>query len=185
MDRLKFRLDKNLSVLSEVLLKYALQKDGVIFPKEVLADKNGKPYIDGIFFNISHSNEYVAVAISDKEVGCDIEKITDINSDIAKRYFSPKEYEKIIACESEEEKKILFFRLWTLKESFLKAIGLGLNQPLNSFTINFEKEITVTQNITEKDYSFYEYNGIKDYSLSICTLQKSVEFIRVDTKDIL
>mgnify|MGYP003335917736 CR=1 FL=1 len=83
VDRLKFSEDKRLSIMAEILLKYALEKERIAFPKKILESEYGKPYIDGIHFNISHSKEYVVVAVSKEEVGCDIEKVTNINLNIA------------------------------------------------------------------------------------------------------
>ncbi|MBQ0099626.1 MAG: 4'-phosphopantetheinyl transferase superfamily protein [Firmicutes bacterium] len=180
VDRLRFDVDKRLSIMAEVLLKYALKNEGIEL-KKILIDKNGKPYINEIHFNISHSNNYVALAISKEEVGCDIEKITDINLDIAKRYFSDEEYKEIMACENREK---LFFRYWTLKESFLKAIGYGLNKPLDSFTIKIGKEITIEQNLVKDNFYFFEYKTVKDYAFSVCSKEREIEFFNLNVKDI-
>lgn len=181
---LKNEEDKRLSIMAEVLLKYAFKKEGITLPLKISTNECGKPYIEGIYFNISHSFDYVAVAVSNEEVGVDIEKITDRNFGIAKRFFSKKEYEDINSVKDEKDRKKLFFRYWTIKESFLKAIGYGLNKPLNAFTVNLKKKITVTQDIVNENFYFCEYKRIKNYALSVCSLETQVEFFRVQKREI-
>lgn len=184
VDRLKFFEDKRLSTMAEVLLKYALEKEGITFPKKILVSESGKPYIDEIYFNISHSKEYVAVAVSKEEVGCDIEKIAEVNLDIAKRFFNTAEYNKIISLKNGRKRKKLFYRYWTIKESFVKAVGCGLNKPLDSFSIDLDKKIAVSQDGIEGDFCFAEFKRIKGYALSVCSKVKEVEFYRATAKKI-
>ena len=75
-----------------------------------------------IFFSVSHSGEKVIVMFSDKEIGCDIEKIGKPNFEISKRFFSENENSLLKNIKSEEEKTRMFYRLWTLKESYLLKI---------------------------------------------------------------
>lgn len=87
---------------------------------------HGKPFVDGIEFNISHSGELLAMAFrSDAAVGVDIEEENPRLHvrEIAERFFAPEEaasLQRLPSCESE------FYRLWTAKEAVLKAAGLGL-----------------------------------------------------------
>ncbi|MBO4411189.1 MAG: 4'-phosphopantetheinyl transferase superfamily protein [Lachnospiraceae bacterium] len=70
-----------------------------------------KPYLIDLpdfHFNISHSGEYVMLAAADREVGCDIEKIARYDLRVAKRFFTPEEYECIAAAPPEEQKERFF-----------------------------------------------------------------------------
>jgi 4'-phosphopantetheinyl transferase len=99
--------------------------------------EKGKPHIGNltdVHYNISHSGHYVVCAVSSKELGIDVERIRKVNLRIAERFFSPSEIHDLMAVE-EENRMQYFITLWTIKESYLKAIGRGLTQHLNSFTI--------------------------------------------------
>ena len=66
-------------------------------------------------------------------MGADIEKVRNVNLRIAKRFFSKSECAALDAQEDSLKKRDLF-RIWTLKESFVKAVGTGMHTALNSFS---------------------------------------------------
>ena len=135
VDKFKFLKDKKLSILSEVLLKIAFDTLNINSSFNYKYNKQGKPYLEdigNIKFNISHSGEYVICLVSNDEVGCDIEEIKDINLNIANKFFYNTEYTNIF---NSSNKIDTFYRYWTLKESFIKSVGLGLSLDLNSFEI--------------------------------------------------
>ena len=89
--------------------------------------------LDDIYFNISHSGEWVICAISDCELGVDVEKIQkNIPNWI---YIFSEAEQQMIRKWNGLERAELFYKFWTLKESYIKAVGLGLNMPMNSFSI--------------------------------------------------
>ncbi len=95
---------------------------------------HGKPYVDGLRFNLSHSGARALIALTrDFEVGADIElprpRRTD---DIARRFFAPGEIARLFAA---PDRAAEFFRLWTCKEAFLKATGEGLSRSTRSYEI--------------------------------------------------
>lgn len=167
IDTLKQKKDKVLSLAGAILLKYAL-KENNINNFDYNYNENNKPYLKDVFFNKSHSGNYVICALSDSEIGIDIEKIENFNIKIAKRFFTKNEYEFINSKQTDKEKEDVFFRLWTLKESFVKATGTGLSFPLNKFEINIENGITINQNYDNKKYYFSEISDIPNYKISIC-----------------
>lgn len=175
-DKLIFRKDKMLSLAADALLKKALSDKGI---KDFTLEygKNGKPYISDtdIYFNLSHSENTVMCAVSDMEIGCDAEKVTDIDLEIAKRFFHRAEYEILAEC-TDTEKCDMFFRLWTLKESFVKSTGLGMELPMNSFCIDINKDkISVLQNVSQEKYYFKEYNLNDGYKYAVCSLSEQFE----------
>lgn len=101
---------------------------------------NGKPHIkdSDIAFNVSHSAEWVLIAIGyARAIGVDIEKIKQkINiAAIAKRYFSPEEQSAIQAA---DDPCTLFFELWTRKEAYVKACGSTLFSELKQMSVPVE-----------------------------------------------
>lgn len=100
----------------------------------------GKPALEsehGLRFNLSHSNEVALLAVTlSAELGVDVEQIrADFASeDIAQRFFSRTEVETFNALPKEEQ-VAAFFRCWTRKEAYIKAIGKGLSQPLDAFDV--------------------------------------------------
>ena len=105
----------------------------------------GKPVLDGehressLRFNASHSGDWAAYAfVQDHEIGVDVEHIkADFEAEgIAERFFSALEVQTLYAL-ADEEKPAAFFRCWTRKEAYIKAIGSGLSHPLDSFDVTF------------------------------------------------
>ena len=175
--RFRFPKDRRLSLGAELLLRKALQELGAA--RQDLSytyGENGKPFLSGLpglHFNLSHSGERVMCAVSGGEVGCDIEQMRDVDLKIARRYFFHGEYERIAAAATEAERADLFFRYWTLKESFLKATGRGLSLPLDAFQIVLpprggESEISVVQSVDRRAYRFQEFHTGSAYRCAVC-----------------
>jgi len=80
--------------------------------------------------NISHSGEYVVLAVSRHELGVDIETLGLYKDKLARRCCTEEEYIWLQTQRSEA-----FFRLWTGKESLMKATGLGFALPAGSFSV--------------------------------------------------
>ena len=181
--RCRFEKDKLLSVGAWALLCYALEREG-IDARELSFDVScdGKPYIakGEACFNLSHSGTLVMCAVSNSELGCDLEKIKDADMDIAERFFHENEYALIKNEADAERRKALFFRLWTLKESYVKATGRGLREPLSSFEISLSERISVTTEEGLQKLFFAEYTGAPGYAVSVCTHDGSTEFSEVD-----
>jgi 4'-phosphopantetheinyl transferase len=99
----------------------------------------GKPRLAGdgqVHFNLSHCEERAVLAVSDAELGIDLERERPIEHvDLAKRYFHPNEVAAITASRDEAAQRRAFFRVWTLKEAVVKALGTGLSTPLDSFEV--------------------------------------------------
>ncbi len=161
--------DRKLSILSSLLLDKALKKHD-LSERDMKYTFNayGKPYFanaEDLHFSISHSGEYAMVVLSDKEIGCDIQQIKDINLSIADRFFTAEE-RKYVKCTEN------FFRIWTLKESFIKTVGKGLAIPLNSFTIKGLKTDKPYCEYEGKIYRFKEFDNINGYCIAVCKEEK-------------
>jgi len=101
----------------------------------------GKPVLvsnEGVDFNLTHSGDYALIAIArGRKVGVDVERIRKgISSNvIARQYFSKAEVAELQALPI-EEREVAFFTCWTRKEAYIKAQGLGLSLPLESFDVS-------------------------------------------------
>jgi 4'-phosphopantetheinyl transferase len=102
----------------------------------------GKPYLasgQGPEFSVSHSHSWALYGIArGREIGVDLERIGKPSLDhegVAKRFFSPAEAAYLMSLPPEMRAES-FFRLWTLKEAYLKARGEGLRIPLASFEVS-------------------------------------------------
>ncbi|MBD8840917.1 4'-phosphopantetheinyl transferase superfamily protein [Paenibacillus sp. CFBP 13594] len=128
------------SVLGEILTRVTLSKLTGLRPAELSFTHNsyGKPSLShhsDVPFNVSHSGNWIAlISGGTDELGVDVEKIAPIDMQIAERFFSPKE-SQFLAAEPDDRRLETFYRLWTLKESYIKAVGMGLSIPLDSFAI--------------------------------------------------
>ncbi|MBO4350503.1 MAG: 4'-phosphopantetheinyl transferase superfamily protein [Proteobacteria bacterium] len=138
IQKYRFIREKALSLgagllLNEGLQRFACNDNPPQFP--IRLNDYGKPYLanGACFFNLSHSHQKVMAIFAQTEVGCDIERVTDSNDDLVKALFDPNE-KALYACTPEDKKNELFFRIWTARESFLKAIGRGLADPVPEFS---------------------------------------------------
>jgi 4'-phosphopantetheinyl transferase len=91
----------------------------------------------GITFNVSHSGEIALLAFARRrEIGVDVEQVRE-NRDleaIARRFFSTNEQEQLFALPV-DERPAAFYRCWTRKEAYIKAVGDGLSLPLSQFDV--------------------------------------------------
>ncbi len=141
-----------------------------ILPRNVRIDYTplGKPKLytpnnkQNLEFNITHSGEIMLVALTtDRNVGIDIERIRPMvdMSRMIELYFSAREIEELSSY-NESERMTAFFCGWTRKEAFLKAIGEGLQFPLDKIDVSWDSEETRPSLLIPA-----ELNGLSDYHL--------------------
>jgi 4'-phosphopantetheinyl transferase len=110
---------------------------------EFAASTDGKPYLadaPGLEFNLSDSGGLALVAVTqDRAVGVDVEQLRDDASllDVADRFFSPHEVRCLRGVDPAGQ-LAAFFRIWTRKEAYIKALGEGLGHDLASFDVSLE-----------------------------------------------
>lgn len=109
-------------------------------------------------FNISHTDNFIVCALArEYDLGVDVEYLQRNNDilSIADRYFSPQEVEELFSLPDDASKRSRFFDYWTLKESYIKAWGLGLAIPLNHFSFHIHDSPSEPQLIkTDIELSF-------------------------------
>ena len=155
--------DKKSALISEVLLRYILKENNLEY--QVRYNEYGKPLVKGINFNISHSGEWVVIAVSNKKVGIDIEK--NIDDLVGMEIFSSNEKEYINRGKADGYLERTT-EIWTKKESYLKYLGVGLYKELNSFSaISSSGEVVdagkIINNVFIKTMSFKD-----NYKVSVC-----------------
>jgi 4'-phosphopantetheinyl transferase len=113
---------------------------------ELTCRPKGKPILrdsSRIDFNASHSGEMALYAFTvGCEVGIDVEKIRKLDEpeSIATRFFSMAEASELLSL-TPEQRGPAFFRCWTRKEAYVKAIGEGLSIPLDCFQVTLLPEV--------------------------------------------
>jgi 4'-phosphopantetheinyl transferase len=114
------------------------------------ATQHGKPFLDPTFdthFNLSHSGELAILAIGATELGADVELIRPLENfeNVATGFFSEREVAELHRYPAPERLRA-FYRCWTRKEAYIKAIGEGLSIPLGSFVVSLaEKEAALLE----------------------------------------
>ncbi len=163
--------DRNLSAGASYLLSLALAKHG-IDEKSVgyVYNSCGKPRLadyPDISFSLSHSGSMAMCALTGSgEVGCDIESPSHHGFAAAKRFFCRSEYLYVTESADPEGE---FRRLWTLKESYIKALGTGLKTALSSFEIIPSKPPHIKGN---DKYHFAEFL-VSGYSAAVCCTDRT------------
>lgn len=119
-----------------------------------------------VLYNFSHSGDYAlcTIAVGDdaqNQLGCDIEEVGRNRGAIAERYFTAEE-------QAED-----FYRIWVLKESFMKATRMGMKLPMNAFSFAFDENdrpyLKKQPEQFPKQYYFKEYFVKElDYKIAVC-----------------
>ena len=140
--RFHFQKDRNRYIAShgclrDVLARYLGCELGQL---NFSTNEYGKPALDGhnLEFNLSHSGDFALIAVTrERNIGVDVERIrADMeHENIASRFFSPNEVSELRALPP-EQMELAFFHCWTRKEAYIKAQGLGLSLPLESFDVS-------------------------------------------------
>lgn len=142
---------------------------------ELTFNKYGKPSVgNGIHFNISHTRGFVCCAVSDVPVGIDAEYIRKTDPALINKVCSASEKEAIL---SSDDVCSEFFKYWTLKESYIKMLGVGLSFPLNkiNFDLSGEKPIS---NAVDAAFDITFIDGVP---LALCRKNKlcKIETVRL------
>lgn len=147
--RIRIESEQRRSAAVGLLLEYGLRQRGYSLVCDhgfqklgISRETYGKPYLTGteqLFFNLSHSGSYAAAVFSDEPVGIDVERVRPADMALAKRFFAAEEYAALRAVSDERDMggrlDREFIRLWTRKESYIKAVGEGMHLPLADFSV--------------------------------------------------
>ncbi|MBN8583054.1 MAG: 4'-phosphopantetheinyl transferase superfamily protein [Anaerolineae bacterium] len=141
-DHFHFEVDKNRFIVAHGVLRKILGHYLHCDPAELTFSLNqyGKPSLvnSAVEFNLSHSGDFALIAVTQgRKVGVDVERIRQgISSHvIAQQYFSKSEVAELQSLPLQQRERA-FFTCWTRKEAYIKAQGLGLSLPLESFDVS-------------------------------------------------
>ena len=161
--------DRKRSVLAFVLLQHALREEyGITEVPEFVYNEFGKPSLPNmpIHFSLSHCKDAVTCAVSDYNIGIDVESIVPYNPDVARRVCTAGELKML---EQSSNKDVEFIKLWTVKEAISKYEGMGLS--LQFLEIDTSRYATDTQVCYDKNYCITicgEINNVDFIKLSVC-----------------
>lgn len=168
------------SLLGELVIRYAVFLKSRCSNKVIKISNKGKPnllYPKDIHFNISHSRDWVLGGIAEAPIGIDIE-FNEWNRNyekIAERFFTETEQKYVFSSKSIACKVSRFYKIWTLKESYLKADGRGLLLPMTSFSIiPYQKDITIKTDNPIKNCRFYSCRLEGNYSIAVCSINDEI-----------
>ncbi len=151
--RFHFPRDQRRYLVTRVLVRQVLASYVNVPPQGLVFEVNeyGRPTIANspavhadVRFNISHTDGLIVVGIArGREIGVDVENVrAEALTDIAHRFFATTEVEQLRQLPREQQSS-RFFELWTFKEAYVKARGMGLSLPLHKFAFNCTANATV------------------------------------------
>lgn len=145
--RQKVKQNADNMLVGAVLAKYMLLKLFRIpfSTQHISYGRYGKPYLrdyPNAQFNISHSGQFVACAVSDCPIGVDIQEIVPYRRDVAKRVFNLEELSQI---ESSPDPSAEFTKFWTKIEAYLKMLGIGFSDSLNKTVVPYSSTVHTTR----------------------------------------
>jgi 4'-phosphopantetheinyl transferase len=147
--RFMFPKGRHEHLVTRALVRTVLSRYAPVDPRAwtFVKGERGRPEIAGpagvppLRFNLSHTDGLIACLVAlDRVVGVDVEDTLRPSStvEIADRFFSPHEV-RALRAQPPERQRARFFEYWTLKESYIKARGMGLALPLDQFSFHLDE----------------------------------------------
>jgi len=174
--RFKNNRAKENYIITRFLMRRLISQISGAPMRKIIFGKNkfGKPFLryprfKNFNFNISHSDAWLVIVFSDEcSVGVDIEKIEPIDIEVAKQFFSAAEWQYFY--EKKASRPEVFYKTWTLKESFIKLAGKGMFYSLKKLSFDFRRENNIRLIIGDKaaNHYFRFYNLDKKYQMAVC-----------------
>ena len=145
---------------------------------DIFIAKNGKPELfpsrfPDQYFNLSHSKHYMALCCSNTAVGIDLEEPRKFSAHLLNRISSSSELKIIDSYPNQEKIGLL---LWTLKEAYIKYLGVGLTFPLADMPVPLENDLNLdcdylilsNETLTTKPLFFHCFQFV-DYRITLCS----------------
>lgn len=162
-------------LLGDLLLRYVLasytnEKESDL---KFTIDEYGKPSLinrSDIYFNLSHTDRYILLGVDTEPIGVDIEMYAQRNYlGIANIYFNNQEYQYLKGIQEPDVLEQEFFRLWVMKESFLKALGCGFQYPVKELVFQKDKDCYIANNKSEPGYRIQVKQYESDAVYAVCS----------------
>lgn len=174
---LKNEREKERSITAGLLLRHAFLDMGYCEQEwqQVKIEKGayGKPYIEGyddFHYSLSHSGRWIICVVDRAPVGCDIQEMASWKLQLAKRFYSKEEYDRLLAIkDSDDDRRTkMFYQMWAAKESVVKLSGRGIGQGIDQYVTDrdfgFVRDVETNQKIQIR-----LYDEIKGYAVCICS----------------
>jgi 4'-phosphopantetheinyl transferase len=178
----------------ELLLRALIKEKTGLSNQQIIFGKNrkGKPILisdPSLHFNLSHSGKWIFCALDTEPVGVDIEKIQDITPGLVNVSLSSQE-RRVFKEMLPQDRLSYFFTLWTCKESFLKAVGIGLDCLPEEFSVQEDQTVPAgTFLLHYKEYRGFcrSYAVDPGYRAAVCSFRNrfSRVVIRRDRHSVL
>ena len=183
--RFYFARDRHLYLVTRALVRTVLSRYAAIPPQDwrFAPDAHGRPQIlnedsaaQRVAFNLSHTHGLVVLGVTDERaLGVDVEHVSERAADlqIAERYFSAAEVAQLRAAPAELQ-QARFFEYWTLKESYIKARGVGLSLPLQQFGFDLAQPGAVRIRFhpplldEPSRWIFWQFHAGTDHCVAVC-----------------
>ncbi|HET9484221.1 MAG TPA: 4'-phosphopantetheinyl transferase superfamily protein [Xanthomonadales bacterium] len=184
-DRYRFADDRKRYRVTRALVRTALSLRAAVEPEDWVFVTNdyGCPRVADVHgaaaqlsFNVSHTRGLVALAVTqERALGVDVENVAarEVSTGIADRFFAPVEVDGLAAV-APQRRQERFFEYWTMKESYIKARGMGLSIPLDKFSFRFPGDDAVHLAIDPElgddaaRWSFLQYRPTPAHLLALC-----------------
>ncbi|MBX3414749.1 MAG: 4'-phosphopantetheinyl transferase superfamily protein [Pirellulales bacterium] len=198
--RFFFDRDRHTYLVAHALVRTRLSATTGVDPKDwtFVANKYGRPEVStptehqSLRFNLSHTRGLVACALTwRRDVGVDVENLERLEGslDVARRFFAEPEVD-VLSRVAERDRRRTFFDFWTLKESYIKARGMGLSLPLRQFAFDLAHESNVSISFgpeIEDDPAHWEFHlsrPTERHRLALAVRRPPGESIRVTIREV-
>lgn len=182
--RFYFTKDRHRYLVTRALVRDVLSRYAPISPREwrFVPSHYGRPLIKNdhdvakqISFNVSHTEGLIMLGVvRNRALGVDTENLKrNTFLEVADRVFSPSEREAL-RCMPHHLQMQRFFELWTLKESYIKARGMGLSIPLDEFSFELDIDQRISIHFEQKfadsslRWKFWQWHPSPDHLAAIC-----------------
>lgn len=172
--RFRQELDQQRCIIGDYMTRVLLSEKSGISRDEIKFTKNqyGKKYLleqSSPFFNLSHSGNWILLGIGREEIGVDLEQFQVMDYLGISSYFNEKEQCYLNGLQ-DENVQMEFFRFWTAKESYLKFIGKGLSQLMNTFQVPIDSASGFIIDLEDEKLATSLSFPIKnEYYVSVCS----------------
>lgn len=194
-DRFYFERDRNAYLASHALLRGMLSTLVPRHPRtwRFVSNAHGKPELIAeahrpeFQFNISHTRGLVAVAMTiGNDVGLDVERLDAdrMSMDLASRFFAAAEVDYLRRLRAGRQQEAMF-ALWTLKEAYIKAVGLGLSVPLNSFSFSLEPlqiSFSSRQSDRPENWLFRRFSPSPAHVMALALRRPALHRVRINAE---
>jgi 4'-phosphopantetheinyl transferase len=171
-ERFHKELDKNQFIICRSILKIVLAAHTKLEAKNIQLDYNfnKKPYLashPNLHFNVSHSEDYAVIAISQTKIGVDIESISE-SFDFTNLLPDIFIDDEILEIQNATNKKHAFYTSWTRKEALVKALGKGIDEDFKNIPC-LDGEHNVDSNLfqTTENWQVYSFDLAEQYLAAV------------------